>query len=364
MSVTGDQFRNGPIGQRADYSTAAPTTVIGTIEGADDQGAVSWGAIFAGAVAAASLSLILLLLGTGLGLSSVSPWAYEGVTAETFGWSTIGWIAFTSIAASGLGGYLAGRLRTKWVSVHRDESFFRDTAHGFLSWAVATLLTAGLLTSAIGSILGTGAKAVASVAGSAASSAAAAGLAAASPGTTTTDGQGSPVDYWVDSLFRTTASGPMIAAESNTASSSPDANSAVDSNAANADSPAPAANANPSPNSAGRGPMDPGTSRAEVVRIFIKGLGDGEMDAADAEYIAALVARRTGMSTSEAQARVSDVQARMKAALDEAETTARETADEVRKASAYAALWLFITLLTGAFFASLFATFGGRQRDA
>ena len=98
--------------------------------------AVSWGAIMAGA-AAAALSLILLILGTGLGLSSVSPWSHDGISATTFGVSTIVWLALTQLLASGMGGYLAGRLRTKWVETHTDEVYFRDTAHGFLAWAIA-----------------------------------------------------------------------------------------------------------------------------------------------------------------------------------------------------------------------------------
>ncbi|MFD2271336.1 hypothetical protein ACFS07_10010 [Undibacterium arcticum] len=106
---------------------------------------VSWGAIFAGAAAAAALSLILVILGFGLGLSAVSPWANNGASATTIGMSTILWIAFTQIAASGLGGYLAGRLRVKWANVHGDEVYFRDTAHGFFAWAVASLATAAFL---------------------------------------------------------------------------------------------------------------------------------------------------------------------------------------------------------------------------
>ncbi len=163
--------------------------------------AVSWGAIFAGAAAAAALSLILLLLGTGLGLSSVSPWATEGIDAGTFGVSSILWITFMQLAASAMGGYIAGRLRTKWAAVHADEVYFRDTAHGFLAWAVATLGTAALLTSVIGTIVGGGIQAGASLAGSAASAAvggaAAAGTDAAEPG----DADGA-MSYFVDSLFR------------------------------------------------------------------------------------------------------------------------------------------------------------------
>src|SRR6201996_841218 len=124
---------------------------------------VSWGAILAGSAGAAALSLILLILGVGLGLSSVSPFAGNGASATTFGVSTIAWLTFTQLAASGMGGYLAGRLRTRWAGTHTDEVYFRDTAHGFLAWAIATLVTAAMLTSAIGSILGTSASAAGSV---------------------------------------------------------------------------------------------------------------------------------------------------------------------------------------------------------
>jgi hypothetical protein len=116
--------------------------------------AVSWAAILAGAVASAALSLILLVLGIGLGLSVVSPWTASVPSEAAMSWGTIAWICFTAFAASGLGGYIAGRLRVRWPSAQLDEVYFRDTAHGFLAWAVATLLTAGVLTSVIGSVLG------------------------------------------------------------------------------------------------------------------------------------------------------------------------------------------------------------------
>ncbi len=102
-------------------------------EGPEHNSAVSWAAIFAGSVGAAALSLLLLILGTGLGFSAVSPWSTEGISATTLGFSAIAWLSFTQIAASGMGGYLAGRLRTRWFGAHNDEVFFRDTAHGFLT---------------------------------------------------------------------------------------------------------------------------------------------------------------------------------------------------------------------------------------
>src|ERR1044071_1719742 len=147
-----------------------------------NESAVSWGAIFAGAVGAAVLSLVLFVLGTGLGLAVVSPWARDGLSGTAAGVSTIVWVTVVQLLASVLGGYLAGRLRTRWVTVHTDEVFFRDTAHGFLAWGVSTLLMATLLSSAIGAAVSTGLKAGGEVAKSAATAAAAgAGAAAAAP---------------------------------------------------------------------------------------------------------------------------------------------------------------------------------------
>lgn len=139
-------------------------TSSSTLQASSTHSGVSWGAIFAGAVAAAALSLILVLLGFGLGFSAVSPWADSGISAKGLGISTIVWLAFTQIVASGLGGYIAGRLRVKWSGMHGDEVYFRDTAHGFLAWAVATLITAVLVVGSVSSVVSGGVKAGASVA--------------------------------------------------------------------------------------------------------------------------------------------------------------------------------------------------------
>jgi len=77
-----------------------------------------------------------------------------------------------------------------------------------------------------------------------------------------------------------------------------------------------------------------------------------------------IAARRTGLSQQDAQQRVADTYARIQARFREAEISVREAADQARKASAYSAIWLFVSLLSGAFVASLAAMFGGRQRDA
>ncbi|MCW2066415.1 UNVERIFIED_ORG: hypothetical protein M2420_001768 [Stenotrophomonas maltophilia] len=363
MSTRFDLPERDPLGP--DIATVVATPVVPP----PSESAVSWGAIFAGAVAAAALSLILLILGVGLGLSSVSPWSFEGVSKETFGWTSVAWLTFTALAASGLGGYLAGRLRTRWTQIHGDETYFRDTAHGFVSWAVATLLTAGLLTSAIGGVLGAGAKVAGATAGAAVSTA---GVAAAGVGTAAAGGQEGDLNYWVDSLFRNaTIPGPDAAGAPPVP---PTPGAAPGNGPMDPTAPPPPAAASVGPRDArtappprpmpGNGPMgDRREVRAEVNRIIVNSLqGDG-LDPADTQYLSQLIVRETGMSPAEAQTRVTDVQTRMRAALEKAKTTAKQAADDARKATAYAALWLFITLLIGAFFASLSATWGGRRRD-
>jgi hypothetical protein len=295
---------------------------------------VSWGAILAGAAGGAALSLILLILGTGLELSSVSPWAAYGVSATTFGVSTILWLSLTQVAASGMGGYLAGRLRTRWLAVHADEVYFRDTAHGFLAWAIGSLGTAALLTSVIGSIVSGGIHAGASMAGGIAT-ATAGGAVAVGAEVAKPNSDSGPLGYFVDSLFRR------------------DINAAANSSASYRTDIMPV-DAMGSPTAG---------YLSEVARIFIYTLRTGPLPTDDIRHVGQLVALRTGLTQQDAEKRVTETYARVQARLRDAETTAKDTADKGRKASAYAALWLFISLLIGAFVASFAATIGGRQRD-
>lgn len=333
--------------EKTDVILPSPNT------GSRSASAVSWGAIFAGAAGAAASSLILLILGTGLGFSAISPWASEGVSAKTFGVSGILWITLTSLAASGMGGYLAGRLRTRWIDTAHDEVYFRDTAHGFLAWAVATLFTAGLLTSTIGVIVSGGVKAGASlVSGAAATATTAAVASASSDGSDNSDRfglSGDSTNYFVDSLFRR----PSSTANTNSLASTPQSNAlspAVPPENNIPDTTVTSANDGPVPS-------------AEVGRIFLNALRNNSLPDGDAQYLAQLVAERTDLSAQEAEQRVKDVYNQWQQNVQQAETTAKEVADDARKATAYLSLWFFIALLIGAFTASWLATFGGRQRD-
>jgi len=285
-------------------STPRPGLPAGRLEA--HASGVSWGAILAGAFAAAALALILLLLGTGLGLSAASPWANQGASAKTLGVAAIVWLIVVHLSSAAMGGYLSGRLRTKWVDVHTDEVFFRDTAHGLVAWAVGIVIGAAFLTSAATAIVGGAASAGATAVGAAAGGGAAAAAQSKDSGANLNA-------YFVDGLFR--------------------------SDRTRED--------------------DDASVREEVTRVFANGMKQGELPAADRSYLAQVIAARTGLSQPDAEKRVADAVAQAKAA----ETKAREAADAARKAAAHLSLWTFLALLIGAFTASYAATVGGRQRD-
>lgn len=274
--------------------------------------AVSWGPIIAGAFAASTLTFILMLLGSGLGLSMVSPWSGSGASVTTFAVSTAVWLIVVQWLSSGVGGYLAGRLRTKWVGIHTDEVYFRDTAHGFLAWALATLIVVGVLGSALSAALGTGVQAASTVASGAAMGASAAASANASGASAD-----NATSYLVDSLFRPADATRLAAA---------------------------------SPNS---------DAAAQASRILIASAAAGEISADDKTYLSQLVAARTGLSETDAQARVDALVAK----VQDSKVKAQQAADTARKASATFALLGALSLVIGAFIASAAAALGGRQRD-
>ena len=299
---------------------------------------VSWSAVLAGATAAAALSLVLLMLGTGLGLSSISPWANKGVNTSTFGLSAIVWLSITQILASGMGGYLAGRLRVKWIGVHADEVYFRDTAHGFLTWGVATLATAALLTSIISSIVNGGVQAASSLAGGAATATLVMGAATVNSDLSKSDSvigtDSGLMGYYIDSLFRKDFSRSIDSSDQTQNST----------HANNSEAKAPAI--------------------SEVSLIFKNAMNSTTLPASDLEYISQLVSNHTGLTQPEAQKRVNEIYTNMQTTKIKVELAAKIKAEEVRKSTIYATLWLFVSLLMGAFSASLAATWGGISRDA
>ena len=280
--------------------------------------AVSWGPIVAGAFAASTVSVILILVGAGLGLTMVSPWAGDGAGATTIAASTAVWLVLVQWLSAAVGGYLAGRLRTRWVGIHTDEIYFRDTAHGFLAWALATLLVVGVLSSAVSSVIGGGVQAASTVASGAAMGATAtAGAAASNAGSGEAAGQ--EMAYFSDQLFRPNDPARLAAP----------------------------------------GAEGDAAAAAQATRVLATSAASGEMAPEDRTWLAQLVAARTGLSQPDAEKRVDQVMAR----VEEAKTKAAEAADTARKAAATFALVSALSLLIGAFIASAAAAYGGSQRD-
>ena len=209
---------------------------------------VSWAAVIGGAFACAALSLILLALGSGLGFAAVSPWSGTGASALGIGKAAIAWLVLTQIIASAMGGYLAGRLRTKWVNVHTDEVYFRDTANGFLVWAVGLVVTASFLASA-----------GAAVAGRSMQSEQSDVMAAPGTGPALTNSYA----YFTDTLLRSSSGGSAGAAGANDAA-----------------------------------------QRAETERIFAHDLRGGSLPLSDTVYMGQMVASRSGLSQADAENKV------------------------------------------------------------
>jgi hypothetical protein len=264
---------------------------------------VSWAAVIAGAVVSMALTLVLLTLGTGLGLAVVSPWANEGVSSGTFHIASGIFLLVVATMASALGGYVAGRLRSRWVGVATDEVYFRDTAHGFLAWAVASVIGAALLASAASGVVNSTTFGLAQGAA--------------------IGGSSSVSDPYVDRLLRpaATTANPQSA-------------------------PSPLGTAAP-------GSDDTTELRAELSRIFATSFRTRtDVSSDDKTYIAQTISRRTGVSQQDAERRVNEVVVQAKSA-----------ADEARKAAMKLALWMTAALFLGAFAASLAATEGGGLRD-
>jgi hypothetical protein len=216
---------------------------------------VSWGAVAAGAIISCALTLVLLAFAVGLGLTVVSPWSGAGVSATTFKIGTGLYLIVIAMLSSSIGGYVAGRLRSRWVGVHTDEVYFRDTAHGFVSWAFATVLGAVLLATPATSLIGSG-------------------VSAAGQGAAASASRSGPMDGYVDTLLR------------------PESTSAQ-------------ANA--------------GDSREEMSRLFTSSFRSGsEMKANDRDYVVKVVAARTGLNQADADKRVNEVITQIKTDADAA----------------------------------------------
>jgi hypothetical protein len=249
--------------------------------------------------------------------------ANNGLCATTVGVLAIAWFLAVQLFTAGVVGAIWwGRLRTRWVGVHSDEVFFRDTAHGLLVWALGTIVSAVVFASTVSAVASGAAQAGGAAlpgAGQALSSAAGASSAMVKGngnGSGEASGTG-PLTYFTDMLFRS-------------------------------DHP---------------GQADETAAKTEMGQILFRALANGNLSDADKSYVAQLVSRQTGISQADAEKRIDDVMAQAKAAAQQAADKAQQAADTARKVAVSASLWAFVGLLIGAFSASYMATIGGRLRD-
>jgi hypothetical protein len=289
--------------------------------------AVSWAAILAGAAVAVAVSLLLITLGGGIGIASLSPWRGASSSLTSFTVATAIGLIVVQWVSAGLGGYITGRLRTKWPAVHTHEVFFRDTAHGLITWALATLLVSGTAAVIASQAIGAGLRAASGVAAGAAAGAtggAASGAngGAANAAVPSTAGVASAaVDaYDVDTLLR--------------AGSEPAASAAAQ-NAAGSD------------------------VRGQIARILARALAAGGLSDDDRNYLTQLVSAQTGLSQADAQMRVDAMAAKIEAAG----LRARTLANDARKSAEAASIFTALAMLVGAFIACISAALGGRLRD-
>ncbi len=306
-------------------ATATTTTVVPVETGPFRY--LDWGPVILGALGAAATSVVLLAFGSALGLSVVSPYAYAGMSAKGAAILAAVYLALVMVASFAAGGYLAGRMRSPWRTTDETESHFRDGAHGFGVWSIGVLLGAALAASGVGAVV--------SAAGKATTAIAAAGTAGAASNPALGQLSLNPTDYAIDRL---------LAPAPTAAPGAPEATPATPGGAQPAAAPARRTRAD---------------LEAPMARALAAGLTTPQLDVRDRNYLARVVADQTGMPQSEAEKRVDETFAALKAA----EQKARDAADAARKAGIIAAFLAAATLAIGCAAACAGAAVGGRHRD-
>ena len=295
---------------------------------------LDWGPVILGALGAAAMSVVLLAFGSALGLSVVSPYQYAGISAKGAAIAAAVYLALVMVASFAAGGYIAGRMRTPWHTTDEVEMHFRDGGHGFGVWALGVLLGAALAASGVGAVV--------SAAGKATTAIAAAGTAGAASNPALGQLSLRPTDYAIDRLLAPAPAGAPAPAAPAPAAAGTDATAAA----------APV-RANPVT------PRSRADLEAPIARVFAAGLANPQLDARDRTYLARIVSEQTGLPQAEAEKRVDETYADLKAA----EQKARDAAEAARKAAIIAAFLAAATLAIGCAAACAGASLGARHRD-
>jgi hypothetical protein len=295
---------------------------------------LDWGPVILGALGAAAMSIVLLAFGSALGLSVVSPYPYAGISAKGAAIAAAVYLALVIVASFAAGGYIAGRMRTPWRTTDEVETHFRDGAHGFGVWSLGVLLGAALAASGVGAVV--------SAAGKATTAIAAAGTAGAASNPALGQLSLRPTDYAIDRLLAPAPAGTPAPAAPAPAAAGTDATAG-----------AAAVRANPV-TTRSRADLE-----APIARVFAAGLTNPQLDARDRTYLARIVSEQTGMPQADAEKRVDETYADLKAA----EQKARDAAEAARKTAIIAAFLAAATLAIGCAAACAGASLGARHRD-
>ena len=271
---------------------------------------VEWGAVLAGALLAAAISFVLISFGSAIGLSATSPWPNSGASAKLIATLAVLWAMMQQIGAFMVGGYVAGRMRSRWSETTQHEVEFRDGLHGGLVWAVGIVIGAALVMATAGAAAKMGAEL--------AGKSAAAMVQAA----------GEPMDAVLDGMLR-----PAAVAQATSSAS-------------------PTAAATPPPAAGGQRPAASAEARGELARILASAVASGSLSEPNRAYLVQVLAQRYGLSQQEAEKRV-----------NEAYTAAREAADKTRKAAILTGFVTAASLIISFGAAWWAAIRGGHHRD-
>lgn len=117
-----------------------------------DRAYVDWASIVGGAFVATAVFTTLTIFGSAIGLSLTSAEPGSGISAKATAIAIGLWSAWVAVSAFAAGGYIAGRLRHRIADAVPHEVEMRDGLHGLISWALAGLLSAMILASAVGGL--------------------------------------------------------------------------------------------------------------------------------------------------------------------------------------------------------------------
>ena len=309
----------------------ATETVVGVAGAAGDRTSshVDWAALFAGAFVATAIAYVLTTFGSAVGLSMTSPFPGRGVSTPVLLVAVGLWVVWVSASSYMAGGYVAGRMRRRLYDATEHEVDIRDSVHGVVVWAVASLFGAVLIGMTAAGAAKTGAQATATAVsgmaqGAALGAGAAAGTAAGQQGDQLGDQAGDPLRGIIHRVMRQANSSAGAAG-----------------------------------GTSGGDPRVAAENAGEVGRVIRDGLAQGDVAEEDRAYLAQVVARSTGVSADEARKRVDQGIEQAKAAAQKA----REAADTARKMAVIGAFVLAASLAIGLAAAMWGAAIGGRHRD-